>query len=260
MSKKNQQKNSSHLRDTEMSLVEHLLELRGRLLWSLGLFAVAFIAIYPNANHVFSWLVTPLADLLADEAGRRLIYTGLPEAFLTYIKITLFSAFVLSFPIFAYHLWRFIAPGFYKEERKAFLLFLLATPMLFLLGAGFAFYGVIPAAWKFFLSYESTAVTTGLPIQLEARVSEYLSMTLQMIIAFGLCFQLPLVLLLLSKLGVIKVSSLREKRRYAIVGILIAAAVLTPPDVVSMMGLAVPLYVLYEISIFLVKLRETKYR
>tara|TARA_R110002095_G_scaffold212416_1_gene201545 strand:- start:2535 stop:3353 length:819 start_codon:yes stop_codon:yes gene_type:complete len=243
--------------DKEMPLVAHLLELRSRLLWSFLFFTIAFAALYPFSQHLFAYLVTPLADLLTGNEAtgetRRLIYTGLPEAFLTYLKVTLFSAFFVSFPLIAMQIWRFIMPGLYKNERRTFFLFMVSTPFLFVIGAGFAFYGVIPMAWKFFLSYESSAAVTGLAIQLEARVSEYLSMTLQMMIAFGLCFQLPLILLLLAKLGMLTSRSLAEKRRYAIVLILIASAILTPPDVLSMMGLAIPLYGLYELSIILVR-------
>ena len=239
--------------EKEMPLIAHLLELRSRLLWSLLFFVVAFAVLYPLSQSIFAYLVTPLADLLGGDESRRLIYTGLPEAFLTYLKVTLFAAFMVSFPLIALHLWRFIMPGLYQDERKVFFVFMISTPLLFGVGAAFAFYGVIPMAWKFFLSYESSALLTGLPIQLEARVSEYLSMTLQMMIAFGLCFQMPLILLLLARLGILKSSSLAEKRRYAIVLILIASAVLTPPDVLSMMGLAIPLCALYEISILLVR-------
>lgn len=255
-SKSNTKARPSPNSDKEMPLVAHLLELRSRLLWSFLFFAISFAVLYPFSQHLFSYLVMPLADLLTDDkaAGeaRRLIYTGLPEAFLTYLKVTLFAAFFISFPLLAIQVWRFIMPGLYKNERKTFFIFMLATPLLFIIGAGFAFYGIIPMAWKFFLSYESSAAVTGLAIQLEARVSEYLSMTLQMMIAFGLCFQLPLILLLLAKLGVLTSRSLAEKRRYAIVLILIASAVLTPPDVLSMLGLAIPLYGLYELSILLV--------
>ncbi|HBN22791.1 MAG TPA: twin-arginine translocase subunit TatC [Holosporales bacterium] len=255
------QERSSSKSDKEMPLVAHLLELRSRLLWSFLFFVVSFVVLYPFSQHLFAYLVMPLADLLANDSAageaRRLIYTGLSEAFLTYLKVTLFAAFFISFPLLAIQIWRFIMPGLYKNERKTFFIFMVATPLLFIIGVGFAFYGVIPMAWKFFLSYESSAAVTGLAIQLEARVSEYLSMTLQMMIAFGLCFQLPLILLLLAKLGVLTSRSLAEKRRYAIVLILIASAVLTPPDVLSMMGLAIPLYGLYELSILLVRFLGT---
>ncbi len=257
-SSKSKKKNASSLNpDKEMPLVAHLLELRSRLLWSFLFFVASFAVLYPFSQNLFAYLVAPLADLLGDEnaAGeaRRLIYTGLPEAFLTYLKVTLFAAFFLSFPLLAIQIWRFIMPGLYKSERKTFFVFMIVTPLLFSVGAGFAFYGIIPMAWKFFLSYESSAAVTGLAIQLEARVSEYLSMTLQMMIAFGFCFQLPLILILLAKLEVLTSRSLAEKRRYAIVLILIASAVLMPPDVLSMMGLAIPLYGLYELSILLVR-------
>ena len=150
--------------EKEMPLVAHLLELRARLLWSLLFFVVAFAALYPFSQHIFAHLVMPLADLLGGDETRRLIYTGLPEAFLTYLKVTLFSAFMVSFPMIALHVWRFVMPGLYKSERKTFFVFMFSTPFLFIVGAAFAFYGVIPMAWKFFLNYESSAVITGLPI------------------------------------------------------------------------------------------------
>lgn len=248
-------KDSSPSSLEEMTLVGHLLELRRRLLWTLLWFVGAFALVYPYAQEVFALLVRPLAQLIGGEAStHRLIYTGLPEAFVAYIKVSLFSAFMLTFPVLAYQLWRFVMPGLYRTERSFFLLFILATPILFVVGAAFAYFGIIPLAWQFFLSYETAAPLTGLAIQLEARVSEYLSMTLQMMVAFGLSFQMPLVLLLCVRLGFFDAALLAEKRRYAIVLILILSAILTPPDVLSMLGLAIPLCILYELSIVLAKM------
>ena len=241
-----------------MSLIEHLSELRVRLLWSFGILVGAFICLYPFADHLFAYLTAPLAKLLDASAGRRMIYTGLPEAFITYVKVTLFTAFTVTFPVLAAHIWHFVMPGLYQSERRVFQALIVSTPCLFLLGAAFAFYGVIPLAWQFFLSYETAPSLSGLPIQLEARVSEYLSMTLHMMTAFGLCFQLPLVLYVLGRLGLVKATPLAQGRRYALVAILIVSAFLTPPDVLSMMGLAIPLYGLYELGIILVRLVEKK--
>jgi sec-independent protein translocase protein TatC len=240
-----------------MSLIEHLSELRTRLLWCFTFLVGAFACLYPFADHLFAYLTAPLAKLLDAESGRRMIYTGLPEAFLTYVKVTLFTAFTVTFPVLAAQIWRFVMPGLYQTERRVFRTLIVATPCLFLLGAAFAFYGIIPLAWQFFLSYE-TSSGTGLPIQLEARISEYLSMTLQMMIAFGLCFQLPLILYVLGRFGLVKAATLAQGRRYAGVAILIVSAFLTPPDVLSMMGLALPLYGLYELGIILVRIVEKK--
>lgn len=243
----------------EMTLSNHLLELRKRLLLCFACFGGLFAILFPFSESLFGFLVDPLADILGNtKTERRLIYTGLPEAFLTNIKVTLFFAFCASTPFIAYHLSRFVLPGLYSTEKKIFSAFVITAPVLFAVGALFSFYFVIPKAWSFFLSYESTGMTTGLPIQLEARVSEYLSMTLQMMIAFGLCFQLPLILVILAKFGIISSKTLSSKRRYAFIIILILSAILTPPDVFSMVALATPIYCLYELSIFVVRFTKSK--
>jgi sec-independent protein translocase protein TatC len=229
-------------------LLAHLLELRRRLIFSLVAIMVGFIISYYFAPQVYEFLVQPLAQVTAGE-NRHLIFTGLTEAFVTYIKLALWAGCFLAFPIIASQIWIFVAPGLYEHERRAFLPFLIATPVFFLMGAAVAYYFVFPMAWKFFLSFEIPGVTGGLPIQLEARVSEYLSLSMTVIFAFGIAFELPVVLVLLTRVGLLSSAKLSQFRRYAIVLIFIAAAVLTPPDLISMLSLAIPMVLLYELSI-----------
>ncbi len=242
--------------DKKMPLLDHLVELRSRLLYSAVGFLAAFGVCYYFHLDIYRFLTVPLAEAVGHEAGRRMIYTGLTEAFFTYIKVSSWAALFLSFPIIASQIWMFVAPGLYKNERGAFLPFLVATPVLFFLGGLLAYYFIIPLAWKFFVGFEAPAVDGNLPIVLEAKVSEYLSLVMTLIFAFGLSFQMPVLLTLLGRVGMVSADGLTQARRYAIVGIFIFAAIVTPPDVFSQVGLAIPMLLLYEVSILSVRLIE----
>jgi sec-independent protein translocase protein TatC len=244
--------------ENRMPLMDHLIELRNRLVYAVGALFIAFLACYFVAEDIFNFLVRPLADVYAGQEGRRMIFTGLHETFFTYIKVAFFAGGFLSFPIIATQIWMFIAPGLYKNEKRAFLPYLIATPVLFFMGGALVYYFVFPLAWQFFVSFETPGGPGQLPIQLEARVAEYLSLVMKLIFAFGLCFQLPIALTLMGRVGIVSSAGLAAKRKYAIVITFIVAAVLTPPDIISQVGLAIPVMLLYEISILSVKIVEKK--
>lgn len=238
--------------DKPMPLMDHLKELRQRLLWSVSAFIIAFAVCYYFSQQIYGFLAQPLANILAQQSGgeRRMIFTALYEAFFTYLKVAFFGAVFFSFPIWATQLWMFVAPGLYRSEKRAIYPFLIASPFLFVMGAALAYYFIFPLAWKFFISFETPPGSGGIPIQLEAKVGEYLSLVMHMILAFGVAFQLPVLLTLLVKIGILNVETLRKGRRYAVVIMFVVAAVITPPDIISQIGLAIPLIALYEISIF----------
>lgn len=242
----------------KMPLLDHLVELRTRLMVSAVAFFACFILGYTLAEPIFTFLVQPLADITAGQAGRRMIYTALHEAFFTYIKVGFFFAACVSFPIVSGQFWLFIAPGLYKNERRAVLPFLVATPVLFALGAAMVYYIVVPLAWKFFLGFEHPGGNGDLPLVLEPKVDQYLSLVMRLIFAFGAAFELPVLIVLLSTVGLVSVEGLRAKRRYMIVIAFVVAAILTPPDVISQVLLAVPIIILYEISILCSVMIERK--
>jgi len=245
--------------ETKMPLLDHLIELRQRLLYMVLAILILFFGSYYFAEDIYGFLVQPLSDIM-EETGRdrRLIFTAMHEAFFTYIKVGFFTAIFLAFPFISIQLWMFIAPGLYKHEKKAFLPFLIATPILFFMGGALVYYYVLPVAWKFFLSFESVGGTGAMPIQLEAKVNEYLSLVMRLIFAFGICFELPVVMTLLGRVGLATSKGMAEKRKYAIVLAFVAAAILTPPDPISQIGLALPTILLYEISIISVRMIEKK--
>ena len=243
----------SNQKDTAMPLLDHLNELRRRLIFCFIGIILAFFVCYAFSQDIYNFLVEPLANIGSDARQRRMIFTGLHEAFFTQVKVAFFGAVFLMFPLIAIQLWRFVAPGLYQTEKRAFLPFLLATPILFLLGAITVYYVVIPIAWDFFVSFEQTGGQGILPMELEPKVNEYLSLVMGLILAFGICFELPIFLLLATKIGLTTSQGLREKRKYAILFAFIIAAIVTPPDVISQILLAVPIIILYELSIFFSK-------
>lgn len=247
------------LEDTRAPLIEHLIELRQRLIWSLLAFAGAAVICAIFAAPIYDFLTAPLRDqLLARGQDAKLIYTQLYEKFFVHLKIAVFGGFFLGFPLIAIQIWRFVAPGLYRDERQAFMPFLIATPVLFVSGAALVYYGIMPLAISFFLDFQAVGDENTTQIEFLGKVNEYLSLVMTFIMAFGICFQLPVLLTLMGRAGLTSAAGLARMRKYAIVGIAFAAAVLTPPDVISQIGLGVPMYLLYEVSIWLVRAAERK--
>ena len=230
------------------SLKTHFIELKSRFLKTTVFFLMCFAISYYFKEQIYLYLVSPLE--------RKIIYTGLTEAFFTYIKITAFVAFIFTIPMIAWQIYCFIAPGLYKKEREIALIILSCAPLLFALGGCFVFYFIIPKAWHFFLSFELNDSIS--PLVLEPRISEYLNLVIELIIAFGLAFQLPVIFIILALMNIITADFLSRKRRGAIVIIFIIAGIITPPDALSQIALAIPMLLLYEISIASCKLLENR--
>ncbi len=239
-------------------LLEHLIELRQRLLYSIIAIAVAFGVCFYFADQVFNILLVPFESAVGDASEVKLIFTAPQEYFFTQLKLALFGALFIAFPVLATQIYMFVAPGLYKNERGAFLPFLIATPVLFLMGASLVYFLIMPLALGFFIGMEQTGGEGQAAIELLPRVSEYLSLTMTLIFAFGLCFQLPVLMTLLGRAGLISSAQLRKGRKYAVVGVFAVAAILTPPDIISQLGLGLPTLVLYEISILSVALIERR--
>ena len=246
-------------KQNEGGFISHLTELRQRLIRSIVFLTVLFVICYYFSEYIYGFLVDPYADAVKDDGTkRRLIFTALQETFLTYLKVSFFAAFFFTSPFILIQIWKFIAPGLYEHEKSAIMPYLIITPILFFLGGMLVYYLIMPLAIKFFLSFESSGINTNLPIQLEAKVNEYLSLVMKLIFAFGLSFQLPVILSLLARIGVVDSKFLKDRRKYVIVMIFATAAILTPPDPITQIGLAIPLLILYELSIYSVKIIEKK--
>jgi sec-independent protein translocase protein TatC len=242
----------------KMPLLDHLIELRKRLIYSALSFLVFFGPSWYFSKTIYNILAEPLARILTEQTGGHFIYTDLTEAFFTDLRIAFWTSICLSFPVIASQIWMFVAPGLYKNERMAFFPYLFATPVLFITGGCLAYFVIFPVAFRFFASFQQVGGGGAVAVTLEPKISEYLTLVMRLIFAFGFAFQMPVLLTLMARVGLVTSAGLKRVRRYAIVGIFITAAVLTPPDIFSQCSLAVPLLILYEISIWSCRLVEKR--
>ena len=239
-------------------LSNHLNELRNRFLYFFLFFIISFLLSYLFIENIFAFVINPFIESIDFKENKRLIYTGLAEAFFSYLKLALISAFIISSPFFIYQIWAFIAPGLLKKEKKIIFPFLFLIPLMFILGFVFVYYFIIPIAWDFFIGFDTSTLNQNFTIELEPKINEYLSLTLKLAFAFGLAFQLPTAIFLLTILGLASPIDLQKKRRFVIVIIFLCSALITPPDIISQIGLAIPIIFLYEFSIFISKFFEKK--
>jgi len=258
-------KDKEIIESSSAPLIEHLIELRRRLIWIAVYIVIAFMVSFYFNEEIYMFLAQPFVDVSAKYGQEaKMIYTGMHEAFFVYLKISFFTAFCVTFPLISIQIWKFVAPGLYGNEKKAFLPFLIGTPILFTLGAALAYYLVIPNAWNFFMSFQvgvgdamgvnKEHLAGVLSIELLPTVKEYWSLVMLLILAFGISFQLPILLVLLARVGIVTADGLAAKRKYMVVGAFAFAAIMTPPDPVSQIGLGIPILILYEISIIFIRL------